>query len=319
MPDIDQLITRALGGERQAIARLLSVIERADKHLLPIENQLTSRLGNAFVIGITGPPGAGKSTLINRLIPHVLDDFGSAAVLAVDPSSPFTHGALLGDRVRMQGGEFAEKVFIRSMASRGEAGGLARAAATSVRLFDACKWPVVIIETLGIGQVELEIMNLADTVLVVLNPDWGDEIQANKAGLTEAGDVFAINKADKPGAMQTRVDLLDSVSLIPSRPVPDIVSTVAINDEGVKDLWLALKAHQTELADSGELERRRERRQRGIIGDIIKAQLLSKMDDTLNSAESSLLFREIACGDIDLSEAVERVMSEMVKFDSTHR
>lgn len=293
------------------MARLLSVIERADHNLLTIENRLTTHLGNAFVIGITGPPGAGKSTLINRLIPHALSDFGSAAVLAVDPSSPFSQGALLGDRVRMQGGEFAEKVFIRSMASRGEAGGLARAAATSVRLFDACKWPVVIIETLGIGQVELEIMNLADTVLVVLNPDWGDEIQANKAGLTEAGDVFAINKADKPGAMQTQVDLLDSVSLIPSRPAPDIILTVAINDEGVKDLWLALKAHQTRLTSSGELQERRTKRQRGVIGDIIRAELISKMDSVLTSAEDEELYERIAEGEINLRDAVKTVLASM--------
>jgi LAO/AO transport system kinase len=311
LPDIQQLLAAAIGGERTALARLLSVIERADRNLLPIESHLAPLVGNALIIGITGPPGAGKSTLINRLIPQALKSFDRVAVLAIDPSSPFSQGALLGDRIRMQGGELGEKVFIRSMASRGEAGGLARATSTAVRLFDACQWPLVIIETLGIGQVELNVMNLADTVLVVLNPGWGDEIQANKAGLTEAGDVFAINKADKPGAEQTRIDLVNSVSLIASKPLPEIVATIATSDEGIAELWQAITAHQTRLLTNGQLEQRRHDRQGYMTRRIIADQVSRVMDDALDSDEAAAILSKSTIGEIDMHKALATVLALM--------
>jgi LAO/AO transport system kinase len=313
MSDITELVAAATGGKREALARLLSIAEHGDRRLLEIESCISPLVGKAHVIGITGPPGAGKSTLINALLPLAQQSFGTAAVLAVDPSSPFTNGAILGDRVRMQGGQLGTSVFIRSMASRGEAGGLAPAASTCVRLFDACQWPVVVIETLGIGQVELEIMNLADTVVVVLNPGWGDSIQANKAGITEAGDIFVINKADKPGVEQTRKDLLESFSQLKGKPRPDIVETIATSGDGLAALWQAIEAHRDFLQEDGDLEMRRAGRRRRIIRKLIYDQLGRLADAALSSDSARSLIDESSVGAIEMPgilRAVLEIMSE---------
>lgn len=311
MSDISALVERAIHGDRGSLARLLSVAEASGNTLLEIEQHLSQYVGKAHIIGITGPPGAGKSTLINRLIPIAAEQAGGVAVLAVDPSSPFSQGAILGDRIRMQGGQFGNSVFIRSMASRGEAGGLARAASTSVRLFDACHWPVVIIETLGIGQVELDIMNLADTVLVVLNPGWGDSIQANKAGLTEAGDLFVINKADKPGVEQTRRDLLESLALLPSGKAPDIVETVATENEGIKVLWESLTSHHTQLKTAGELNARRIHKRRKVVEKLISDKLSESLDDVFRSTAGDQLLSDTSAGEIDLQQTIKKLLALM--------
>lgn len=313
MPDVDSLVAAATSGQRQALARLLSLAERGDQQVGEIERAVSSLVGNAYVIGITGPPGAGKSTLINQLLPCATAEFGSAAVLAVDPSSPFSDGAILGDRVRMLGDNLGDSVFIRSMASRGDAGGLARAASTCVRLFDACHWPVIIIETLGIGQVELEIMNLADTVLVVLNPGWGDSIQANKAGLTEAGDVFTINKADKPGADQTRKDLLESLGLLANTPSPEVVQTIATNGDGVERLWQALISHRQRLLSDGTLSSRRVEKRRKVIRKLIADRMNQRLEDTLDSDFAARLLDEAVLGKADINTLLPRLLHHMAK------
>ena len=311
MADISETITAALAGNRGALARLLSVAECGDDRLSVIESAIAGLVGKAYVIGVTGPPGAGKSTLINQLLPRTQAEFDRAAVLAVDPSSPFSNGALLGDRVRMQGDNLKDAVFIRSMASRGEAGGLARAAATCVRIFDACGWPVVIIETLGIGQVELEIMNLADTVLVVLNPGWGDTFQANKAGLTEAGDVFTINKADKPGVEQTRTDLLDSLALMAARPLPNVAETISTDGTGVDELWDSLIEHRNRLLDSGELDSRRARKRQQVLHKLIADQLDQRLKDALATDAGGELLASLADGTQDIQQVVRQLLAQI--------
>jgi LAO/AO transport system kinase len=308
---IADLVEAAAGGERHALARLLSIAERGDARVLEIEDLIAPLVGQAWVIGITGPPGAGKSTLINGLLPLAQKAEGRAAVVAVDPSSPFSDGAILGDRVRMQGGQYGADVFIRSMASRGEAGGLARAASTSVRLFDAAGWPVVIIETLGIGQVELDIMNLADTVLVVLNPGWGDSFQANKAGLTEAADIFVINKADREGVQQTRKDLLDSLSLLPSGHRPPILATVATTGEGMEDLWSAIEDHRARIASNGNLQALRDTRRRRIVRKTIREQLTHVVDELLDSAAAEELLAGATLGELEISSTVQKLLAMM--------
>ena len=311
MSEISDLVAAAAGGERQALARLLSIAERGDARVLEIEDLIAPLVGQAWIIGVTGPPGAGKSTLINGLLPLTQQSEGRAAVLAVDPSSPFSNGAILGDRVRMQGGRYGADVFIRSMASRGEAGGLARAASTCVRLFDAAHWPVVIIETLGIGQVELDIMNLADTVVVVLNPGWGDSFQANKAGLTEAADIFVINKADRQGVEQTRKDLLDSLSLLPSGHRPPILTTVATADEGLEELWAAIESHRAAVTGSGNLQALRDERRRTIVRKTIREQLTQVVDELLDGKEAEQLLSGATLGELEISSTVQKLLATL--------
>ena len=265
-PTTQALLTSAMAGNRSHLARLLSQIERNPKVETEVRLALAGTPATSVVIGLTGPPGAGKSTLISALLNHAVASFNKTAVLAVDPSSPFSRGALLGDRVRMQSHGLGDRVFIRSMASRGETGGLARTTATAIQVLDACDWPLIVLETLGIGQVELDVMDLASMVAVVLNPGWGDTFQANKAGLTEAGDVFVINKADKDGVQQTRADLQDSLSLLKT-PLPiNIFETVAVKQQGVKALWSGIEAYLKEAQQLGLLEQKRlSRRRRALI------------------------------------------------------
>jgi LAO/AO transport system kinase len=214
------------------------------------------------IIGLTGAPGAGKSTLTARLITAARAANGRVAVLAVDPSSPYSGGAILGDRIRMQGHALDEGVFIRSMATRGHQGGLALAAPEAIRVLAAVGISTVMVETVGVGQVEVEIADAADTTVVVVTPRWGDAIQASKAGLLEVADIFVINKADRDGAAETRRDLDNMLDLNPAMGAwrPPVLFTIASSGEGTEALWAAVSDHRSYLEASGEMERRRRRR-----------------------------------------------------------
>ncbi len=214
------------------------------------------------VVGITGSPGAGKSTLTDRLIAAARAQGDRVGVLAIDPSSPYSGGAILGDRIRMQDHVLDDGVFIRSMATRGHLGGLALAAPEAVRVLVAGGLRLVLVETVGVGQVEVEIAGAADTTIVVVNPGWGDAVQASKAGLLEIADVFAVNKADRPGAAETRRDLENmlDMNMLMGDWRPPVVLTQASGGQGAEDLWKEVRRHKDYLIDSGELEKRRRRR-----------------------------------------------------------
>ena len=267
---------------RRSLAKSISAIESGGPEALAIEQRALQQPGSAHVLGITGPPGAGKSSLISALLPHALNHYGAVAILAVDPSSSLTGGALLGDRVRMDYQHFDRKVFFRSMASRGHQGGVAAATRASVNVLDGAGWPLVIIETLGIGQVELDVMALADRVAVVLNPGWGDSFQANKAGLTEQGDVFVLNKADRPGLENAIMLLEQSLQCLPTTIPPAVFTTIATDGEGVPELWQAL----AQLMQDAPQEQQHRRRSDGV-NEGAKTQLLRDFEAFLASPETA--------------------------------
>ena len=240
---VAELFDAAAAGDRPALARLLSLVERGGAEAREIGHLAAPRSGTAYTVGITGAPGSGKSTLTSAVVGHVRSTDDSIAVLAIDPTSPFTGGAILGDRVRMQDHATDPGVFIRSMATRGHLGGLALATPEAIRLLDALGRRLILIETVGVGQVEVEVAGKADTTVVVVNPGWGDSVQANKAGLMEVADVFVINKADRAGADETRRDLLQMLDLgAATEWRPPIVTTVATTGEGIGELWGAVDA-----------------------------------------------------------------------------
>ncbi len=245
-------------GDRRALARLLTILENDRPGAGDALAALFPHTGSAHVVGVTGAPGAGKSTLTDGLIATIRAAGHEVAVLAVDPSSPYTGGAILGDRIRMQDHAGDGGVYIRSMASRGHLGGVSAATPKAVAALDAAGFPVVLVETVGVGQAEVEIASNADTTVVVVNPGWGDGIQAAKAGLLEVGDVFVVNKADRPGVDTTVRELEQMLDMGGHRPWrPPVVVTTATKGEGIDDLWEAIRSHRRHLGAEGELERRR--------------------------------------------------------------
>ena len=274
--DATGLFKDACAGDRAALARLLSLIERGGDDARSVGRLVYPKIGKGYVVGLTGAPGAGKSTLTSALISHVRSLKQEVSVLAIDPSSPFTGGAILGDRVRMQSHATDPGVFIRSMATRGHLGGLSLATSEAVRLLDAVGSPCTLVETVGVGQVEVEIARNADTIVVVVNPGWGDSVQANKAGLLEIADIFVINKADRPGVDQTRRDLEQMLELSDFTSTawhPMIVTTVGTTGQGADSLWDAINQHRAHATADGSLAMRREQRLRNELRAIIERRL----------------------------------------------
>jgi LAO/AO transport system kinase len=273
-PSTPELLDEAVAGNRTALARLLSVAERGGEPAAELAALTHDRSGRAHTVGVTGAPGAGKSTLTSALCAEIRRTGDRVAVLAVDPSSPFSGGAILGDRVRMGDHATDPGVFIRSMATRGQLGGLSVATPAAIRVLDAVGIPWILVETVGVGQVEVAIAGAADTTVVVVNPGWGDAVQANKAGLMEIADVFVVNKADRPGAGETVRDLHRMLSLaVGGSWTPPVIETTATTGVGAADLWAAIQEHQRHSTASGELAERRAQRTREEIRALATAEL----------------------------------------------
>ena len=310
-----ELFQAAASGDRRALARLLSVVERGGEEGRELAGLTFRRAGNAYAIGLTGAPGSGKSTLASAVLVDVRKRLDiPVAVLAVDPSSPVTGGAILGDRVRMQQHALDDAVFIRSMATRGHLGGLAAAVPEAVRLLDASGWPLVIVETVGVGQVEVEVAATCDTVVVVVNPGWGDAVQANKAGLLEIADVLVINKADRPGVQETARDLRLMVQLSGTLEwTPPIVKTVASTGEGVAELWNAIASHREHLERRGELEVRRAERAREEALKIAKGRFETALAAAVAGPVNAGLLTALRRRQMDPDQAAGRLVEEVAR------
>jgi len=300
--DPTALFASAVNGDRGSLARLLSLIERGGDDARTIGRLTYPKSGNAYTVGITGAPGAGKSTLTSAVIGHLRAQDLNVAVLAIDPSSPFTGGAILGDRVRMQDHATDTGVFIRSMATRGHLGGLSLATTEAIRLLDAVGCPWILVETVGVGQVEVEIAGKADTTIVVVNPGWGDAVQANKAGLMEIADIFVINKADRKGADETRRDLeqmLDLSDLAHDAWRPPILQTTATSGDGVEELWNTVAQHREHTTTTGLLQRRRSFRLREELREIVERRLEHRAREICSGSEWDALQNKVLENQLD--------------------
>src|SRR5262245_49529335 len=313
-----------LGGDRRALGRLITHVENREPGVPEIMERIHARRGRAYTVGITGPPGAGKSTLVDRLVAAIRKAGATVGVVAVDPTSPFTGGAVLGDRIRMQAHTLDPGVFIRSMATRGSLGGLARATADTQKLLDAFGFDWILVETVGVGQTELDVIQLADSTVVVLVPESGDGIQTMKAGLLEAADILVVNNADREGAQRLLTELKYMVHLHregqqASRDVDwdvPILATEAVHDGGVAELLETIGRHRAALEASGALTRRRQARRARELRALILTELRQQVDRAL--ADGGMLepvLAEVEAGHIDPYTAV-RMIGERLRLGS---
>ena len=306
----DGLVAQVFAGSHQAAARLISLVEDGEREGLEALRTLYPRTGKAYTVGITGPPGAGKSTLVDALIKRIRAAGETVGIIAIDPTSPFTGGALLGDRVRMQDHATDPGVFVRSMATRGHLGGLAPATSDVIHVLDALGCAFILIETVGAGQGEVEVVSAADTVIVVTVPGLGDAVQMLKAGIMEIGDLFVVNKADRPEADRTVTEINMMLGLAPERGWrPPALKTVAIGGEGVEEVLAAIRSHRAHLETAGQLTERRRERRRGEVLHALEAQIREEVlaqaraDGTLEA-----VVEQVADGRLDPHSAAKRLL-----------
>jgi LAO/AO transport system kinase len=311
--DVGELVANARAGEPRSVARLISMVENASPQLREVMAALTPHAGSAAVIGLTGSPGVGKSTTTSVLLTAYRAMDKRVGVLAIDPSSPFTGGALLGDRVRMQEHATDPGVYIRSMGSRGHLGGLSWATPQAVRVLDAAGCDVVIVETVGVGQAEVEVASLADSTVVLLAPGMGDGIQAAKAGILEIADVYVVNKGDRDGADHTIRDLRQMLSLAEKRAPdawkPPIIKTIASRGEGNEELVEALEKHHEWLTSTGRLEARRKARIADEIEALAVTSLRAQMGDLRGGELLVDLAERVFAGDSDPYAAADQLIA----------
>jgi GTPase len=315
--DVPDLVERARKGDPRAVARLISLVEDASPLLREVMAGLVKHAGNAYVIGLTGAPGVGKSTSTTALVTAYRKRGKRVGVLAVDPSSPFSGGALLGDRVRMQEHATDREVYIRSMASRGHLGGLAWATPQALRVLDAAGCDVILVETVGVGQSEVEVASQADTTVVLLAPGMGDAIQAAKAGILEIGDVYVVNKADRDGAEQTARELNHMLALGERREAgdwrPPIVKTVASRGEGIDDVVVAVEKHRAWLERTGRLQARRHQRASEEIEAIVLTALRGRIGNVHGDQRLDALADAVLAGVFDPYAAADKLVEGLTR------
>ncbi|WP_408631915.1 methylmalonyl Co-A mutase-associated GTPase MeaB [Micromonospora palythoicola] len=308
------LVERARDGDPRAVARLITLVESGDGTVPAIAAALAPYTGRAQVVGLTGSPGVGKSTTTNELVRALRAHGHRVGVLAIDPSSPFTGGAILGDRVRMQDHATDPGVYIRSMSSRGHLGGLSAATPQAVRVLEGAGCDVVLVETVGVGQAEVEVASLADTTLVLLAPGMGDAIQAVKAGILEIADVFVVNKADRDGADATVRDIQGMIALGergPGQWRPQVVRTIAARGEGIDDVAAAIDKHRAWLVEHDELRRRREARAAAEVEAIALGVLRARIGSLRDGTQLPALAAEVAAGATDPYAAAEALLAQL--------
>jgi LAO/AO transport system kinase len=312
--DVPELVEKARAGDARSVARLISLVEDASPLLREVMAGLAPYAGQAHVVGLTGSPGVGKSTSTSALVTALRAQGKRVGVLAVDPSSPFSGGALLGDRVRMQDHALDKEVYIRSMATRGHLGGLSWAAPQALRVLDAAGCEVIIVETVGVGQSEVEVAAMADTTIVLLAPGMGDAIQAAKAGILEIGDLYVVNKSDRDGADQVRRELRSMLALGERSEgswKPEIIKTIASKGEGIDDVVAGIEKHREHLEASGELDRRRTRRARDEIEAIAVTALREQWRGVHENAALDELAASVVAGESDPYAAADLLLEQL--------
>jgi len=310
---LEALVEGVRSGERRALARAITLVESSDPLAYDLIREIYRDTGNAYVLGVTGPPGVGKSSLISALVRHVREQDASVGVISVDPSSPFTKGALLGDRIRLADHFLDQEVFIRSMGTRGHLGGLAETTLQAALVLDAAGKDLVFLETVGAGQSEVEVITIADTVLLVLMPGSGDSIQALKAGIMEIPDVIAVNKSDHPAAKAMVNEVRSILALDTERDWdPPIVLTEAVREEGVEELWSQVEAHRAHLEEAGLLEERRARNLAGEVFAVASGRAKSRLEAAVrDDPELRRLLEAVQRRELDPLTAVREIMEKV--------
>ena len=306
---LDELVAGLRAGDRRALARAISHVENGDPISYPFVHELYGETGRATVIGVTGPPGVGKSTLVGALVAHLRAQERTVGVVSVDPSSPFSHGALLGDRIRLADHFTDPGVYIRSMGSRGHLGGVAESTLQAVLLLDAFGKDVIFVETVGAGQSDVAVIGIADSVLLVLMPGSGDSVQALKAGIMEIPDVIAINKMDQPNAKTMLDEVRSIVRLAPPDGRPPILLTEALRSENVDELWAKLEEHRAKLVGDGELDKRRQRNLAREVFAVASGRVTSRLEATVRSdPELEGLLDAVQRRELDPLTAVDEII-----------